>query len=105
MVKSDTIDLVKPQSRIAPVWRNLLFMKDGRSLFGAHIFSSESVTRRDWTQEEIDDEMARDAEDMTDEEMAEEECGRWINGRLGKLCTKAGSEECDWICPLSGVRP
>jgi hypothetical protein len=30
-----------------------------------------------------------------------EECGRWINGRLGQYCTKAGSEECDWECPYS----
>lgn len=46
-----------------------------------------------------------DGEEMSDEEMAEEECGRWINGRLSALCTKAGSEECDWICPLSsGLR-
>ena len=30
-----------------------------------------------------------------------EECGRWINGKLGRYCTKAGSEECDWECPYS----
>jgi hypothetical protein len=30
-----------------------------------------------------------------------DDCGRWINGRLGKYCTKAGSEECDWECPYS----
>lgn len=30
-----------------------------------------------------------------------EECGRWINGRLGKLCTLAGTEWCDWECPYS----
>ena len=28
-----------------------------------------------------------------------DECGRWRNGRLGKYCTKAGSEECDFECP------
>jgi hypothetical protein len=28
-----------------------------------------------------------------------EDCGRWINGRLGRYCTKAGSEECDFECP------
>lgn len=28
-----------------------------------------------------------------------EECGRWINGRLTKSCSKAGSEECDFECP------
>lgn len=40
-------------------------------------------------------------DELTDEEMAEEECGRWDNGALSMHCTKAGSEECDWICPLS----
>ena len=29
------------------------------------------------------------------------ECGRWDNGRLGKCCHKAGSEECDFECPYS----
>lgn len=43
-------------------------------------------------------------DELTDEEMAEEECGRWHNGKLDRHCTKAGSEECDWICPLNGVR-
>jgi hypothetical protein len=28
-----------------------------------------------------------------------DECGRWDNGRLGKHCSKAGSEECDFECP------
>lgn len=36
------------------------------------------------------------------EDIAMEECGRWDNGRLTNQCTKAGSEECDWVCPLSG---
>jgi hypothetical protein len=40
-------------------------------------------------------------EELSDEEIAGEECGRWINGRLGKYCSKAGTEECDWICPYS----
>lgn len=31
-----------------------------------------------------------------------EECGRWMNGRLTKSCTKAGSEECDFECPYRG---
>jgi len=57
-----------------------------------------------WTQDDIDAEVFRDSDELTDEEMAEEECGRWINGKLGKLCTKAGSEECDWVCLLSGAR-
>jgi len=41
-------------------------------------------------------------DDLSDEDMAMEECGRWDNGKLTQQCTKAGSEECDWICPLSG---
>lgn len=40
-------------------------------------------------------------DDDGDEECDEsEECGRWDNGRLSKQCSKAGSEECDWICPI-----
>jgi hypothetical protein len=31
---------------------------------------------------------------------AAENCGRWSNGKLMKSCTKAGSEECDFECPL-----
>jgi hypothetical protein len=30
-----------------------------------------------------------------------EDCGRWINGSLGRLCTSAGTEFCDWECPYS----
>ena len=44
-------------------------------------------------------------EDLSDEEAAEEDCGRWMNGRLSRYCEKAGSEECDWICPLSASLP
>lgn len=40
-----------------------------------------------------------DDEEMTEEDMAGEECGRWDNGRLTRSCMKAGSEECDWVCP------
>lgn len=46
----------------------------------------------------LDHDLNGDPEDGYD---AGEECGRWINGRLGKQCTKAGSEECDWDCPYS----
>ena len=41
-------------------------------------------------------------DELSDEDATMEECGRWDNGRLTNQCTKAGSEECDWICPLSG---
>ena len=32
-----------------------------------------------------------------------EECGRWINGRLGRYydCRLAGTEFCDWECPYA----
>jgi len=48
------------------------------------------------TQDEIDDACLDDEDDLYD---PGEECGRWNNGRLGRLCTKAGSEECDFECP------
>lgn len=28
-----------------------------------------------------------------------EECGRWHDGKLGRFCAKAGTEECDFECP------
>lgn len=34
-----------------------------------------------------------------DDEDPGADCGRWINGKLGPYCSKAGSEECDWECP------
>lgn len=43
----------------------------------------------------------RDMEPELAEPDPGEECGRWINGRLGPSCSKAGSEECDWDCPYS----
>lgn len=30
----------------------------------------------------------------------EAECGRWNNGRLGPQCRLAGTEWCDWDCPI-----
>lgn len=38
--------------------------------------------------------------DFDDEDDGSEECGRWCNGRLIDQCSKAGSEECDWECPI-----
>lgn len=32
----------------------------------------------------------------------EADCGRWNNGRLTKSCALAGSEDCDFECPLRG---
>ncbi len=43
-----------------------------------------------------------DGEELSEEDMAGEECGRWDNGRLSHSCTKAGSEECDFICTYRG---
>lgn len=40
-----------------------------------------------------------DLDDFADGPEPGEYCGRWINGRLGRYCTKAGSEECDFECP------
>jgi hypothetical protein len=35
-----------------------------------------------------------------DEYDAGEECGRWFDGKLGRHCSMAGTEFCDWDCPL-----
>lgn len=53
---------------------------------------------RQWTQDEIDQEVFRDAEEEDGPEPGDE-CGRWSNGRLGRYCAKAGTEECDFECP------
>lgn len=52
---------------------------------------------REWTQDEIDADMA----DVFDDDGPHpgEECGRWRNGRLSRYCAKAGTEECDFECP------
>jgi hypothetical protein len=42
--------------------------------------------------DEIEDEIEDDGE---------ADCGRWDNGRLTAQCRLAGSELCDWECPLS----
>ena len=41
-------------------------------------------------------------EPPSDRDIAAEECGRWRNGRLTRNCTKAGSEDCDFLCPYRG---
>ncbi len=38
--------------------------------------------------------------DDAEEDDGADECGRWLNGRLSDQCLKAGSEECDWECPI-----
>ena len=49
---------------------------------------------------EIDNDDDFDAPPEDDEIWAGEECGRWRNGQLVDQCLKAGSEECDWECPI-----
>lgn len=56
---------------------------------------------RQWTQDEIDEEMLSDDEGEKYDES--EECGRWNNGGLSKQCRLAGTEWCDWCCPI-GLR-
>lgn len=34
----------------------------------------------------------------------EADCGRWNNGRLTRQCRLAGSEWCDWDCPIGTDR-
>ncbi len=54
---------------------------------------------KDPDQDWIDDQMLDDDEDDCEND-GWDECGRWINGRLSTQCRKAGSEECDWDCPI-----
>ena len=51
-------------------------------------------------QEFIDANTIFDDDDGDEESDGSEDCGRWDNGRLMKQCRKAGSEECDWECPI-----
>ena len=46
----------------------------------------------DWPDHDIDDE--------PDDDDLEEECGRWLDGRLSSQCSLAGTEWCDWECPI-----
>ena len=43
-------------------------------------------------------------EDYWDRRCGPGDCGRLQNGVLTHLCTKAGTEECDFECPYSGGR-
>jgi hypothetical protein len=46
----------------------------------------------------------RDVDDdhdwVEDDEEDGQDCGRWYDGKLNYQCLKAGSEECDWHCPI-----
>jgi hypothetical protein len=57
------------------------------------------MSERAWTQDDIDDQLIDDAGDGEDWDVGDE-CGRWLNGELSSQCSKAGSEECDWFCPI-----
>jgi hypothetical protein len=46
-----------------------------------------------------DDEDSRDPEEE-DGDDDEERCGRWENGKLGRYCRLAGTEDCAF-CPFS----
>jgi hypothetical protein len=50
---------------------------------------------REWTQDEIDEQMFTDEDEDTSEE-----CGRWNDGKLTRQCRLAGTEWCDWDCPI-----
>lgn len=60
------------------------------------------MPEREWTQTEIDEDMFRGADEDGDD--GRSECERWDNGRLSQQCRKAGSEECDWECPIGLAR-
>lgn len=45
----------------------------------------------DYDQDEFDPDSELDLED---------ECGRWNDGGLSRQCRLAGSEWCDWQCPI-----
>lgn len=46
------------------------------------------------------DDFYEDDDIEEDEDDGADECGRWRNGLLDAQCLKAGSEECDWECPI-----
>lgn len=50
--------------------------------------------------DEMDDDA--DDEDAYDEwlKFGEDDCGRWSDGKLGQQCRLAGTEDCDWECPI-----
>jgi hypothetical protein len=54
---------------------------------------------KDPDQDWIDGQVFDDDEDDQEND-GWDECGRWNNGRLSAQCSKAGSEECDWHCPI-----
>lgn len=51
-----------------------------------------------WTQDQIDEMLLSEIDDGEDDPSAE--CGRWNGGHLTGQCRLAGSEWCDWDCPI-----
>jgi hypothetical protein len=51
--------------------------------------------------DEIDEQMFDDE----DEDDQSAECGRWNNGSLTQQCRLAGTEWCDWDCPIGISAP
>lgn len=45
-------------------------------------------------------EIDEDDRDFDEEDGDEEDCGRWLDGKLSPQCRLAGSEWCDWDCPI-----
>jgi hypothetical protein len=43
-------------------------------------------------------------DDEDEDSDREADCGRWRNGRLVPQCSLAGTEWCDWDCPI-GIEP
>lgn len=41
-----------------------------------------------------------DADEAEEEGFTEADCGRWLDGRLSDQCRLAGTEDCDWECPI-----
>lgn len=41
-----------------------------------------------------------DNEGEADFAFGEDDCGRWLNGELSDQCRLAGTEDCDWECPI-----
>lgn len=56
------------------------------------------------TDRTIDEHWDEDASPEDEEDDREAECGRWNNGRLTAQCRLAGTEWCDWECPI-GCQP
>ncbi|MCK1693673.1 hypothetical protein [Bradyrhizobium sp. 144] len=47
-----------------------------------------------------DDDHLDDCVFEDDEDDREADCGRWRNGQLVSQCLLAGTEWCDWHCPI-----